>query len=403
MSLSLKGIYITIILFGYVFITSIESLLNISNVEGVSLYITLYRAICILTFFLLIFISKRNYTQYQLIFLTLFFILWLGFYLRVILGLHFSEHSYNLNADSYFKFGLLIVFMGALSLLKDFDENDVDSFINSALVVLFISTAFASFSAFTSIYSGDNNLTRLGLSKLNPISLGKSAGVLLILSYFKIRLHKKSYQSVKLLFYTLALYSVTVLLLSGSRGALLASVTVIGYDLSKRFSFKQVILTVASLPPILILVNYIMSKIFTGFSIIERLSKTGGKMDQSANIRYKLYEGAWEQFSWSPIFGDFYIERAYLFYPHNSLLEVLMSMGVFGGVIFILIFSMVAYRAHGIDKCENSLSTKVLISLFIFYFIISLFSGSLFLSAEIWCFSFVIIFYKTFTERNVYK
>ncbi|MCO4182530.1 O-antigen ligase family protein [Proteus terrae] len=394
--MTVRGLYLSLALFGYIFVTSLTSIfLGNTTEDATSIYVLFYRAlifICSLLFvFRLIFFEKHIPSKVAK-YISLVLLVWCLFYLRLLWDITYGTPLLDSSVYSiYLTFGLGVVLLIMLSVIN-ISKKDMISFIDFSRWILFFSIVFISISAFNSLYLGENSLTRFGLDKLNPISLGKAAGACAIISMFVL-----SYKKITKINYFCTLValvvSVLILFLSGSRGALLSFIIVCCIALLKKFSLTRVVFGSGILVFVVFSVNAIMSMLWSDFSLVERISKTGGDEDQSANIRYQLYNNSLEQFYNSPLFGDYSVEREYMFYPHNVILELLMSIGVFGAIIFVFI---VAYSVF--CNIKNDFDNKSLLSvlwgLLTFYLVISMFSGSLFLSVELWVFLIISVSFR---------
>ncbi|WP_440885587.1 O-antigen ligase family protein [Vibrio campbellii] len=396
-----RGLYLSLALYGYIFITSITSIYlgNITD-DATSIYVLLYRTLIFSCSLVMIFktLCLERYIKYNLVvYISLVSLLWFVFYLRLFWDISYGTPLLDSSVyNVYITFGLGVVLLTMFSIVSISDE-DITSFIEISRWILFLSIFIISISAFKSLFNGDNSLTRFGLDKLNPISLGKAAGACAIISMFTLS-YKKLGKINHLLTVSAFIISVLILFLSGSRGALLSFTVVCSIALLRKFSLTRVIFVSCVLIFVVFSVNSIMSIIWNDFSLVERLAKTGGDEDQSANIRYQLYNNALEQFYNNPLFGDYSVEREYMFYPHNVILELLMSVGVIGAILFfiIVIYAIICnIKNNSEDKCLSN----TMWGLLTFYLVISMFSGSLFLSVELWVFLIISVSFR-FNTKN---
>src|SRR5699024_9569669 len=61
-------------------------------------------------------------------------------------------------------------------------------------------------------------------------------------------------------------------------------------------------------------------------------------INESPDIRFQFYSMAWNQFLDHPIIGDQIMVNKFRIYPHNFILEVLMSLGIVGIIIVGICF-----------------------------------------------------------------
>jgi O-antigen ligase len=181
-----------------------------------------------------------------------------------------------------------------------------------------------------------------------------------------------------------------LLMMTLSRGAFVALVAVGMSQICFSFSFRSAFFLLILVSVLIFILHFVSQNLFDQ-SMVDLFSgflNVGSKSDQSANMRFQSYYGAFQQFSDSPFFGDISEERSTGFYPHNIFLELLMATGLFGFVVFLIVNSLVIYMY----LCHKSDDFLVVFLLYIQYFVASLFSGSVFTNSAFWVLLFFLCF-----------
>jgi O-antigen ligase len=146
----------------------------------------------------------------------------------------------------------------------------------------------------------------------------------------------------------------------------------------------------AFLSRVLLLLAVIAGSVATTFyleergiiDVVSRFDPTLG--DQSSRERLQFFDGAWTQFLEHPLAGDRFVEVVSMSYPHNSVLESMMSIGVLG-----LVLSLVANAVGAIIAWKLVLSRGEAVWVGLIYFqyaIAQMFSGSVILNSIYWAY-----------------
>lgn len=142
--------------------------------------------------------------------------------------------------------------------------------------------------------------------------------------------------------------STLIMLRSGSRGPILA---LVGVVILWIFSVSKY--NVAGLLLLFFFVFFVYLLKDVIFQLVENISPMlyarfeYRDIGEQANDRMPLYEYAIESFLSDPIFGKnfaVYISNGFCVYVHNILLESLMQLGLFGGIIFVVVLFKVFFR-----------------------------------------------------------
>jgi len=134
---------------------------------------------------------------------------------------------------------------------------------------------------------------------------------------------------------------------------------------------------------------------------VKRVWTYKGDYAGSFKDRADFSKGALELIKENPIFGIGMGEFMYLHggkgnYPHNLLLESLVSFGIFGLLIFWPVFFLSLKNSYVILKSKNLINFEIIAIWFIFFFLDSNFSGSLSNFRTLWLFMGIlsILFYS---------
>lgn len=249
---------------------------------------------------------------------------------------------------------------------------------SSAILYIFFVLYGASMEAFVSRYYVSSIFQEDGLgSPISPIVISRAGGLLAICSL----LVKGVNRWIKLVGFGLG---IALLLLGSSRGPMVAFILcslLIVFNYIRKGGFEIIILKFSGIIILVIgslfLLNQYMSKINLGsINRLMNMLDSGGQGEE----RLYTWTAAWNQFVGSPIYGDSFVENLTFTYPHNIILEVLMSTGLIG----FIPFSICIYYAFkkGIKLMNNE--NYIVFIIFLYGFISILFSGSIFSSPAFW-------------------
>jgi O-antigen ligase len=122
-----------------------------------------------------------------------------------------------------------------------------------------------------------------------------------------------------------------------------------------------------------------------GSNIIERFTDIGSDISEGNDeaIRLQMWRSGLEQFFDNPIFGNSLEADKFMMYPHNIIIEVLLSTGIVGLIPFSIIIINGFKRVIFIYK--NDPRNAWIAVIFIQSFIQCMFSGAIYTSSWIWC------------------
>lgn len=219
-------------------------------------------------------------------------------------------------------------------------------------------------------------------SVVSPIILSQTGGGLLLLSLGEVLLLKRK---STLVFFQIVL-GFCILIMGASRGPMLICafcLLLIFWEHFKwaynrvTFWFRSVVFAgvMAGITAFFILPNV------KEITFLNRVSDTVNK-GNGLDERSAQWSAAWEQFLSSPAWGDKLVERALGSYPHNVVLEVLMSTGMLGGVFFFGLLIMAGWKYLQRRSVDQEFTPVYY--LFIGYFGFAMFSSALITLVQFW-------------------
>lgn len=243
------------------------------------------------------------------------------------------------------------------------------------------------------LFRASINANDMVLDIVNPITYGLYGGLLFVFSLGNlVLLNDKLTMKKNIILYFFVGLGLLNLILASSRGPLLYtffSLLLLVYFYSVH-SKKAIGFYLGNLTKIIVLIfsfvlifDYLESNEIE-LGIIGRLLDTKTEIDNGViDERQPLYNEAFSMFVEKPVFGN-QINLKSKSYPHNILLELLMSTGLIGTTLFFFGFIFVILK---IQKFKNHDSNIMLFAcMFIIFIGLSFTSGSLYQSVESWCF-----------------
>jgi len=319
--------------------------------------------------------------------LTIFYLL------RLINDLFYSSLEFGRSGDEILMLCIGVSFFPAFVLGTIKNNNILRKAVNPLIILL---TTIC----FLAIYMGLRNgfsYRLAGNSILNPISLGHVAASSLILIVVKYFDRRDSFP--RLLLLSCFIISLFTIVMAASRGPLLALILVLG--LFGFFYFKKyrkqlfiIALIITICAPVILSVSSSNGAIFT-----DRLHVDLGDGNSDAEARVLLWKTGIELFLENPIIGS--QTTTHIGYPHNILIEILMSMGIIGGIVFLFLIISVSKKILWLLKNKDSLIWVGL--LFFQYFLGAILSGTLYSSSFLWMslgLFYSIDFRKIFVEKK---
>jgi len=227
---------------------------------------------------------------------------------------------------------------------------------------------------------------------VNPISFGLYGGYLVLLCLSLLLLCQKKFSATVLNFAGIFLFlGLFNLIIASSRGPFLFSF--FGILVILRIHFVYVKKTYMYYGRVIIILILVSTSIGVAYrqmiandieiGIFERLVNMKESLENGEKEeRQELYIEAFEMFKSSPIIGKQFVLESTGAYPHNVILEVLMSTGMIGLFFYILSLGVICVKL--ISFRGASVYYAVFISLIILSIGISLSTGNLYQSVDNW-------------------
>lgn len=227
---------------------------------------------------------------------------------------------------------------------------------------------------------------------INPITISFYGMLLAVLALSKLLFDTSATIKGSLATFFCVLLGVANVLLGASRGpflSLILSVCILFY-FKLSMSRNRVSMVLKSGLVLFLLLGAMMlsgigSKIFSDdVFLFYRLTHffdnvaNGEKEDRDYE-----YASAWDQFSSHPFIGDKYVTDHNHIYPHNVFLELLMSLGVVGGLLFFLLLFEVLVKA-GYASRHRLHQHIALLLILLGYLLLSMTSGGVFITPGLW-------------------
>ncbi len=241
---------------------------------------------------------------------------------------------------------------------------------------------------------------RFSVEKLNPISVGYVGATMVLLCAVGAFRPKGVLSLLSLGFYGAgAGCGLFVLMIAASKGPVAALlVALLFYWLvpirANRLVFGGVMLAgVAAV--VFKMRDRILSKFDfdVGVRFVEAAEGESGSVDE----RLVAFEGAWQQFLQSPLFGDALFVKATGGYPHNSVLETLMTTGIVGSLAYFACIGFMLVAAIRLLYRESGYEWLALLS--IFFLAAAQFSGAHFSLGAHWL-TLVAVVITDHSSRN---
>lgn len=390
-----NNIYLSFLLFGGIFVSNLQVLLNQYGLTSMNLPLINTLMIFCGGFYLLIkntkcfTLLKKKYINTYYIALSLYIIYMFNYCLINVI--HLRTYMGNTSPTIYFydviKIGLMTLFLLPYKHIN-FEINKVLKYSVLLLLISNLSFLFSINFSFSNTYNGyiADDLEGGGGS----LAVGFSAGALILTSivYFNRKMQMKKITR-KILNIICIFIALITILLCGKRGPILWTiVTYFLYLLIGNIKQAKKLTIILILLGCIVYICTIYSKEL--ISIISNFNNTLAlQIEETIEFgqvsgRGKIYIDAIKQIKNSPLFGSYFLITNGIYqgvYPHNIILEILMTFGFISGLPLL-------YSIYKALKCifkmfkEKSIFSWFGI-IFIFYFLESMSTSSLY-NPQIW-------------------
>lgn len=371
-------------LFGFPFFLLLPIFLQVETTT----YSIIYRALCVLLMFFLLFSAKTKSLKDDSI--TNSFILIMTFWILILLRILVDFEIKGFSKSSFIKLNPVQVYLFAffLSLLpivvlylnrfririSDYNTQIINILILYGVVILF--GLYLNYGQnVQKIFFERTELAygaQTGFHPLNPISIGRAGAIILMvgLYYFLVNKNNKYIKN-----FLLICLGTTILLLGGSRGPVISVIIALVLILllsRKHFNkFKFMLLV------IVIVILAFQLNFQDELSVMKRFEASSYSAELSRTL---IWKSAFEYFLISPLIGYSIIDK-FGHYPHNIYLEALMSVGLLGSLPFFIILKKIL---SNIKYLLKSAELNVLDIMLLMYLLFVAASGSLYYTPELW-------------------
>lgn len=383
-------------IFGEALFFGTISLLSIdyNSVGSLYSYFNIFLVMLIACALLLKIFKKKSFDKIQVykIHLAIIFIV-LGILLSIVYGFSIFSDEIMINFLKFF-FAFTIP---AVTLAFITSKNDLVNayshlfYINLYLTVCFTVALLADIS--TGMFHSLGGATHLLIGYTMSLLLG----------YNLLQFIHKNYLLSKILYLILVSFNIFVIIISGSRGALVSGVLIflfifLKYFLQKR-NLKLIILIIIMLS---LLFNFVKQLSNFDFAIARTLAIFSLESDQSSMSRINLFERAIALFYDKPLLGNtvggYSNDFGRYYYPHNIILDIISGFGLLGLIIFLISMFLVVKNIRFILQMDFKLH------FIIFVFLNSLgqlmFSNTYIINSQFWLSTIVIILFVTDYKKN---
>lgn len=275
------------------------------------------------------------------------------------------------------------------------NQKDINNFFKVLKVFTIVLTFCFIFQMITNETNGLSVINKIGGA--NHLTIGYTTSLLTSVSLLSLFNSDKLH--TKILWISMLISDISILFISGARGALVAT-TIIIILLSYNFivNEKRIVFFSIFFMPFLIGGLYILIKVFLKKELFWRLLYTfDDKNSDVTGGRVLLYDKAVEMIMEKPIFGNgvgtFSSTLNMYVFPHNIFLQLLNEFGFFVFIICIIILYLLLKKAFILLKISNN--NLMIISIFFIIIFVSLnFSGNYLTNFQFWMLLSLLYKYK---------
>ncbi|WP_276165323.1 O-antigen ligase family protein [Zobellia alginiliquefaciens] len=230
-------------------------------------------------------------------------------------------------------------------------------------------------------------------STVNTINYGQMGCALSLVSVYGLL--NRPFKYSKLIYPLLFLLGIISIMKAGSRSPVVVLLAVSVFYFFAKAGFMKGIILVSCTALIFYFSIGILIELSeaVGSSIVTRLLSAIETGETSG--RDNIYENAIGQFLDSPFFGNYYLIPSGIakgYYPHNFFIEAFMTVGIFGGIPYVVMVAVTMVKSYKVLK--NRHPSGWIILLFLQILIFGMFSSSLYSSQDFWALSFFILSLK---------
>lgn len=364
---------------------SFAPLIGLISQEGSLISIAL-RAVVIGSAVLALVLVQTRSTPHLILWLLPMTALLIAFSLRMYDNYFLQQLPLYIDAKTSFSFLFGAGLGPALILAKITQRLDDRSFsvVMNFLSILFIVGMVLNFDMLV-----ETSTHRVYLDRINPIAMTSMAMTFVLYYGFFFRRNMVT----RLLSLVMIPALIAIIAFSKSRGPIVSMVAAIALYvvIAKSRNRIRILQGIALLAVAGVILSYALDIDILAMAL-DRFSFGNESGETSVNGRQEQWAAAWQGFLDNPLLGRYIFENAYFFYPHNIILESLMSLGVVGGVLMAL-FIWASFRSAAYVLKDPKASSTVLFMTILFFkeFFQAMFSGSIWGVSTVWITSSVVV------------
>jgi O-antigen ligase len=308
----------------------------------------------------------------------LFFFLIFSFfyYMRIVFELLKGSSSFHIPVFSFFLYFTSFVFLPMLFVSQlQLTKKDYTLLFNTIIVSCLI-MAIGTYFYYGNLIGDVSRLTpNVSETSISPLALSYTAtlGIGIGISYL---LTNKVEGLKKIIIYSTIVLCLIPFFLGASRGSIIALFIPFIFHFLFQKGLKRKMAVITALAAIAI--GFIIAAQYLGLGVFNRFININEAIESGsqAALRIDIWQSSWSQFLKNPWLGNSLEATDIGFYPHNILLESLITTGFFGFFFYSSFLFLVLKKSVWIIKEHPSYLFIVVI--FLQAFSQNMFSGSLY-------------------------
>lgn len=350
-----------------------------------------------------------------------FLCFWIVYSARLIYDLEVQGLTY-LETDAFYvySFAFGVTLIPSIAVYKTASFISHRQSVNLCITLLFISNLCLFYSILSSrawnlmevlLLRGEVTVEIQGETQsiVNPITVSYFGALLAVLALVRLLFSTERSKSIKTFEIVCLAIGVSNLIIGASRGPLITFFVLLFYVLysyygsSKRIgyvAFASIILIVSFLGSIQ---DYLLTvPANSPLAVVSRFSGlySSGRVIEKEERQYE-WQSAIEQFLDRPVLGDAFVTRYDKSYSHNLFLDVFMSTGVIGAMLFSLMFFWLFKKLRALhNQRPPNLHLRIFLVLWLGAFLSNMFSGGLFVAANFWMLTAFILSLNFYDNEN---
>lgn len=363
------------------------SFINIFKIEQQNLFVLIW-VITYPYFLYLILLNKENIKIKTKNIKYKFSVVYLFFFV-IIISMFNNPLGLSMNFEKIIFFLLYTVGSFVIGFIfSDYFNKRVDrNFLLFLFYILFFLGLFEFIIKFNTFLFDETSIRLSGFAGKTGYNLyGKLVFLLIMFYYFQKKQRKTN-------MYFISIIGIVLIFLTGSRGTIITIVLTFFIYLfitnKKKFFYWSIILIILISSFVLIIETNIGNNTFEETGSINKYIYTyknviSGNINKVGGERFEIIKEYFNNFKNNPILGTGFSYLKNIRYdPHNSFIEILGQLGLFGLLFFLIIVVIGYIEVRYFLRYGNSLD-KIIAITCVCFFIGNLFSGSIFDNFRFW-------------------